>query len=301
VMALGSGAYQFATRSVTGLLENGGEAGQRLAREVMSGVAEPRSPYGAFMVLAAGMAGNLEEFAVGIHRVVGAGVPLVGGTAAADHVFAGIRVFHGDQVIEDGAVGVWIGSDHPLKVVAQHGWEPCSLPLLVTKVEGQVVHELGGRPAMDVYEKDFREDPEHRVPEGFDPGYHSAHAFGLVQADGSFLVRGVNIQGDRLLTTVPLPAYSAVRVLSADASSLLDATEPIVAQALDGAPDPAVLLVFSCVSRADLFMERAPEEAKRIDTAAGSVSTFGFYTYGEFARTAGAGGYHNATITAVAL
>jgi hypothetical protein len=31
------------------------------------------------------------------------------------------------------------------------------------------------------------------------------------------------------------------------------------------------------------------------------VPTFGFYTYGEFARTTGAAGFHNTTIAALAL
>jgi hypothetical protein len=62
-----------------------------------------------------------------------------------------------------------------------------------------------------------------------------------------------------------------------------------------------VLLAFSCVARIDILRERAGEEAALIQAAAADVPTFGFYTYGEFARTTSVSGYHNATIAALAL
>ena len=43
------------------------------------------------------------------------------------------------------------------------------------------------------------------------------------------------------------------------------------------------------------------EEAIELQPAAGSVPIFGVYTYGEFARTTSVAGYHNSTVTAVAL
>jgi hypothetical protein len=61
------------------------------------------------------------------------------------------------------------------------------------------------------------------------------------------------------------------------------------------------MLTFSCIARMDLFGDRGHEEAALLHKAAAPVSTFGFYTYGEFARTTSVAGYHNATITAIAL
>ncbi len=51
----------------------------------------------------------------------------------------------------------------------------------------------------------------------------------------------------------------------------------------------------------EILQTRAGEEAARLQKAADTVRTFGFYTYGEFARSAGIAGYHNATIAAIAL
>jgi len=82
--------------------------------------------------------------------------------------------------------------------------------------------------------------------------------------------------------------------------NVLDVGDLTVKEAL-AARDASLLLGFSCVARMDLLGERSPEEARRLQDAAGSVPTFGFYTYGEFARTTSVAGYHNATIAAIAL
>ncbi len=65
--------------------------------------------------------------------------------------------------------------------------------------------------------------------------------------------------------------------------------------------DASVLLVFSCIARLDILGDRGPEEAACLQAAAGPVPVFGIYTYGEFARTTSVAGYHNATVTAIAL
>jgi hypothetical protein len=92
-----------------------------------------------------------------------------------------------------------------------------------------------------------------------------------------------------------------VQIVSADQDDLLGASEEVVGEALRGMAAPAVLLMFSCIARIDVLDDRADEEAARLHKAAGDVSTFGFYTYGEFARSTGVAGYHNATLTAIAL
>jgi hypothetical protein len=76
--------------------------------------------------------------------------------------------------------------------------------------------------------------------------------------------------------------------------------DEIVPRVLDGR-DASIVLLFSCVARWDVLGDRGPEEAVRLQAAAGETSTFGFYTYGEFARTSSVSGYHNATLAAIAL
>jgi hypothetical protein len=243
---------------------------------------------------------------------------VVGGAAADDMRLTETFVFAGERALTDAAVAVWINSPWPLAVVAAHGWQPVGLPRLVTSAEGPIVHEIDGRPAAEIFQ-DCRTS-HHPVPDdvvncrcpccaptggeaGTEPrqGYHAAHALGLIGPDGSTLIRGAYVDDEgRLRTFCPLPTYSAVQVVSARANDLLDVADDIAHDATAGR-DAGVLLAFSCVARLDVLGERIAEEAVRLRAAAGGAATFGFFTYGEFARTVSVAGYHNATVAAVAL
>jgi hypothetical protein len=301
VLALDSDDHHFGVASVTGVGANSFQAGRELARAAR-GAAGERLPHEAVLVLSDGLAGDQQELLSGIHRVTGVAVPVVGGAAGDDRRLTQTFVLRDGEVLTDAAVAVWIGSRRPLTVVSGHGWQPTGLPLLVTGVDGPVVREISGRPALEVYREHFRyEDPADEMRTDRDGGYHSAHAFGLIQPDGQLLIRGAFVDDDgQLRTFAPLPAYAAVQVVTCGPDDLLDVGDATLADALDG-KDARVALVFSCVARLDILAHRAGEEAARLQQVAGDVPTFGFYTYGEFARTSSVVGYHNATIAALIL
>ncbi|WP_285685006.1 FIST N-terminal domain-containing protein [Actinoplanes sp. NBRC 103695] len=304
VMVLGAGVYRFGASVVTGVGADALAAGRELARGAMDAAGGDTTPHSALMVLADGMAGDMQSLLTGIYRVTGARVPVVGGAAGDDRTFSGSYVFFGDQAMRDAAVAVWIGSERPLRVVSGHGWKPKTLPMLVTRVNGMEVEEIDGRPAAAVFTEVIsqRTSGEARNFEGAYDGWDTGHSFGLIEPDGTQLIRGAFVGEDGALRTfVPLPEYCAVQFVSADQDDLLNASEEVVDDALRDVSAPAVMLMFSCIARIDLLAVRAGEEAARLHKAAGQVATFGFYTYGEFARSTGVAGYHNATLTAIAL
>jgi hypothetical protein len=300
VLLLASADYRFGTASVTGLSRGGDAAGRELARLARDAARVEPGEHSCLVLLADGLSGENQPLLNGIYRVTGASVPVVGGAAGDDRHLVGTFVLHNDEVISDGAVAAWIVSPHPVTVVARHGWEPVSPPMMVTASDGTHLSEIGGRPALEVFREYFY-DPEVAAPGTFrKEGYHSAHAFGLVEPDGSVLVRGGYLDGGRIRTFEAVPQYSAVQIITCTPDSVLEVTEPAVAEAV-AAREASVLLVFSCVARYDLLQDRAVEEVKRLQAAAGDARVVGFYTYGEFARTTGVRGVHNGTISAVAL
>ncbi|MDG4826198.1 FIST N-terminal domain-containing protein [Asanoa sp. WMMD1127] len=302
VLALAGGGYRFGLGHATGLQADATSAGRALARAALDAAGPVRSPHEAVLIFSDGLAGDQQELLNGIHKVTGFQIPVIGGAAADDRRLAETFVFAGDRVLRDAAVAIWIGSDRPLRVVGGHGWRPTSLPLMLSGVEGQIVKELGGRPALEVFWENFRPrgGPDTTLYERAG-GYHSEHAFGLIQPDGSLLIRGAFIDADgKLRTFSPMPPYSAVQVVSCEPDDLLEVGEQVV-ESVVGDEEPAVVLVFDCVARLDILGKRGHEEARRLQEAAGGAPTFGYYTYGEFARTTGVAGYHNATIAAMAL
>lgn len=297
VLAMTAGPYRFGTASVTGLRVDAEQAGRDLARAAQQ-AAGGAGPHSAMLMLADGLAGDLQDLLNGVHKVAGAVVPVVGGSAGDDRQLTGTSVFHDDQVVADGAAAVWIDSPWPLAVVAEHGWTPISMPLLVTRVEGPVIQEIAGRPATEVFEEFFHDT---KLSERTPKGWRSAQAFGLIEPDGSMLVRGAYVDGEgQLRSFCPLPTYAPVEIVQSEPDEMLGIVETVANRAAAGR-EPSVLLAFSCLSRLDVLGERVNEEATRLQTAAGSAATFGFYTYGEIARTTSVAGYHNGTLAAIAL
>ena len=301
VLALTAGPYRFAVASAGQIRDDLDRAGQEIVRACRD--AAGPSPNSTLILLADCLAGDLQQIVQGAYRITGPKTPVVGGAAGDELKFVETFVFHNDKIVKEGAVGLWIASEKPLPVVTRHGWKPIGIPILVTRAEGTEIIELGGRPAAVAYEEQIGLAPGELPADKFwDTSLY--HPFGLIQPDGSMVIRvarAKNEQGAlRIQGCVP-PAGSAVQVMTGAADPLLDIVEDIANTALKALPEAGVLLAFSCAARAIIFGQRTPEEASRMQAAAGSVPTFGFYCCGEFARTAGILGTHNASLTALAL
>lgn len=301
VLALTAGPYRFGVASASHIRGNLDQAGQAITRA--SRAEAGSSPHAAVLLLADCLAGDLQQLFQGAYRITGPKVSITGGAAGDELKFVQTFVFHDDQVVEEGAVALWIASDRLLPVVTRHGWEPIGIPLLVTRAEGTEIIELGGRPAAVAYEEQLGLAPGQLGADQF-WGTSITHPFGLLQSDGSSVIRVARSKTEhgtlRIQGCVP-PAGSAVQVMTGTADTLLDIVDEVVCATLDTYPDASVLLAFSCAARATIFGERTAEESHRLLAAAGAVPTFGFYCCGEFARTAGVLGTHNATLTALAL
>lgn len=301
VLVLTAGPYRFGVASASHIRGNLDRAGQDIARA--SRAEAGSSPHAAVLLLADTLLGDLQHLVQGIYRITGPRAPLVAGAAGDEQKFVRTLVFHNDKVIEEGAVALWIASEQPLHVVTQHGWEAIGVPMLVTRAEGTEIAELGGRPAAIAYEEQLGLAPGQLSADKF-WGTSIHHPFGLLQHDGSTVIRVARAkteQGTLIIQGCVPPSGSAVQVMSGTADTLLSIVGDVARTALNASSEAGVLLVFSCAARAMIFGERTSEEPRLLQVAAGNVPTFDVYCCGEFARTVGVLGTHNATLTALAL
>ncbi|MEU2350342.1 FIST N-terminal domain-containing protein [Modestobacter sp. NPDC049651] len=302
VLALAGGDHRFGVGSATGLGAAPREAGAEVVRTARQAAGGEDLPYAAVLLLADGLVPGQQQMIAGAHRAAGASVPIVGGAAGDDWQLTRTSVLVGDQVLTDAVVGVWIASPRPLTVATAHGWAPVGPPQLVTRAEGDVIHEIGGRPAAEVYAGAV--DVEEAARRGPVPDVAmeaSSYALGVIEPDGSHLVRAIYVRPDGEISSFePVATFSAVQLMTAERQTLLEVVDEVAASALVTGEE-RVLLTFNCAARQVIIGDRIEEEVARLQAAAGAATCFGFYTYGEFARSRGAGGVHNATLTALAL
>ncbi len=301
VLVATAGPYRFGAASVGHVRGDLDGAGRTIARGSRAQAGPGKDA--AVVLLADSLLGDLQQLVQGVYRVTGPRVALVGGGAGDEQRFERTFVFHGDEIVEEGAVALWIAGDRPLTAVTRHGFRPVGTPMLVTRAEGTTIMELGGRPAATAYEEQLGIAPGGLPPERFwDTSI--LHPFGLIQADGTAVIRVARTRSAEGYLTIQgclPPPGSAVQVMAGSPDSLLGVVDEVVDRSLAANPSAGLLLAFSCAARAAVLGDRAGEEPRRLQERAGEIPAFGFHCCAEFARTAGVLGTHNATLTAMAL
>jgi hypothetical protein len=265
-----------------------------------------RRAHTAMILLSDGLGGDQMEVVRGAYDAAGIDVPLIGGCAGDYLAMRQTRQLHGQEVFSGAVVAAAISSDRPLGVGVSHGWTPCSEPMLVTESRNTLLSSLDDRPALEVY-LDFFNPPAsvREDPQAF-ADFAAVHPIGIRRRDRIEMrhISGCDRHSGALVMVAEVPQGALAFLSRGDYASVLQAageSATAAVQALGDAP-PVGLLLFDCVSRRSIFgQEHLQEEAALIARCAGEVPTAGFYTYGEIARTRGAGGFHNQTLVTLAI
>ena len=77
------------------------------------------------------------------------GLAVVGGMASAGVRPGENRLVLDDSLHPDGAVGVLLSEDVSPQSVVSQGCRPIGRPYIVTHADGQLIYELGGKPALE--------------------------------------------------------------------------------------------------------------------------------------------------------
>jgi hypothetical protein len=302
VAALGGDGFEIGTAAAVGASKDLRGAGARAARCLPS--REDR-PYRVLLLLTDGLCGDQQEIVRGAYGVVGAGVPLVGGSAGDDLKMTRTSQLYDDQVLTDAVVAAGIASDAPLGIGVRHGWRRVGEPMLVTRSGGNRVYTLDDRPALDVYLKHLGIG-ELPTADSF-PRLALTHPFGLSRPSGEEQVRfvgGADFADRSLSCIAEVPQGALVWIMEGDADSVLAATDAACRDslaALGGRP-PLGMLAFDCIARRGVLGNRGIHtEIQRLAATAGTAPVAGFYTYGEIARTRGMRGFHNQTLVVLSM
>jgi len=108
-------------------------------------------PHRTALLLLDPLAGNGEEATLLAAAHLGADVRLAGGAAGDDLHMKSTLVACGPRAASDAVVIAVVFSKSPLGVGVCHGHQPVSPQLRVTRAEGNVVREIEGRPAWEIW------------------------------------------------------------------------------------------------------------------------------------------------------
>jgi small ligand-binding sensory domain FIST len=229
------------------------------------------------------------------------GVPVLGGLASARAPTGSL--FVGDEVHDEGAVGVCLDEVEILPCISQ-GAAPVGRELTVTAAEGNIIHELAGRPALRTVERIVGElsHRERALVAGglligivIDPGKPEFE-------QGDFLVRGIigaDPESGSIAVGAAVHEGQVVRLHARDARSAdedLRRALRLQLEAMSGTT-PAGSLLFSCNGRGRAMFGATNHDADAVYTELHGSPAAGFFAAGEIGPVGGRSFLHGFTAT----
>ena len=271
------------------------DAGVRLAAELAG------EDLRAVFVLSDGLHVNGTPLVDGLTRHLPQGVSITGGLAGDGSRFAQTWVLdrerpEANRICAVGFYGerLWVGHG------CDGGWSDVGPERRITRSQGNVLYELDGEPALDLY-KTYLGNRAEGLP-------GTALLFPLsVRRDAASqrVVRTILAvdEGQRSLTFAgDMPEGSTARLMRANTDKLVCSAAQAARQAVQSLPkvDDALIVSVSCVGRRLILGERTEEEIETVlDGAPLRTAHVGFYSYGEISPSVpgGASELHNQTMT----
>ena len=186
------------------------------------------------------------------------------------------------------------------------GWHPFGPKRLVTRSDANVLYELDGKPALELYKRYLGESADGL------PG--SALLFPLVirpNADSPYdVVRtivGIDETAQSLIFAGDIPQDWSAQLMRGVPDQLIDGALRAAHQSTLGsrgdADNSSLALVVSCIGRKLMMGQRISDEVEIIREECGAVPTIGFYSYGEICPHGFTGDctLHNQTMTITVL
>ena len=229
------------------------------------------------------------------------GVKAIGGLAGGGHRVGENRLIFHNEVLTGGLVGVQVSGPLDIRAVISQGCRLIGDRFVVTKAEHNLIHELGGVPALErlqaVFESLSEEDRRHA---------HRALHLGIAINEhrdrferGDFLVRNL-VGADQTTGAVAVGDIvqegQTVQFHLRDAQSASEDLNALLAADRSAHRHPPLgALLFSCCGRGQGLFGRPHHDATATAERLGAIPLAGFFAQGEIGPVGGRNFLHGYT------
>ena len=257
---------------------NSMEAGKMLVSQL------PREGLKHVFVVSDGTRVNGTDLVNGMMAGLAPHVTLTGGLAGDGSNFNRTVILEPDGNIATESVAAigFYGESISVGFGSRGGWDSFGLDRIVTRADGNILYEIDGQPALDLY-KSFLGDKAKNLPA-------SALLFPLSMRDSEDRVPvvrtilGISEDEKSLTFAGDIPQGSFVRLMKANNDRLITGAEEAAFVALEGMDNtPEFALLVSCVGRKLVLKQIVEEEVESVSDVLGKPAIAGFYSYGELA------------------
>lgn len=252
---------------------------------------------------------NASALVDGLVAAVGSGVPISGGLAG-DGARATETLVGADATPQSGTVAAigFYGDAIRFGHGSAGGWDVFGPKRRITKSNGNVLYEVDGKPALELYKLYLGPEEGRKLP-------GSALIFPMRISDPNHptqmvvrTVLGVDHEAGSMTFGGDIPEGWVAQLMHGTFRRLCEGAAEATRQAvgsLDASPDAtSVAILVSCIGRRLLMGQRIDEEIEAATAELpGNCLPVGFYAYGEIAPPGGSGRaqLHNQTMTVTVL
>lgn len=276
------------------------EAGGSFACGDALGGSLPHHDLRHVLVFSDGLSVNGTELVRGITTRLPADVTMTGGLSADGDRFQRTLVYANGQATSGTVVAIGLYGAHiRIGYGSRGGWAPFGPERMITRSRGNVLFDLDGKPALELYKRYLGEHAA-KLPA-------AALLFPLLVRDGQQqgvvrTVLAVDENEQSMTFAGDMPQGQQACLMSANIERLIDGAHDgaeIAAAPLSGEAAQLALLI-SCVGRKLVLKQQVEEEVECVrDVLGPHAALAGFYSYGEIAPhdSGGRCELHNQTMT----
>lgn len=179
------------------------------------------------------------------------------------------------------------------------GWIPFGPERVITKSDGNILYEIDGQPALDLYKK-YLGDKSKELPQA-----SLLYPLNVTPKEKNEpvvrTILNINKEDNSMILAGDVPLHSKVQLMMASIDGIAGGAQKAAQIAMENrkkAPEIAILV--SCVGRKLVMNQRVEEEIEQIQEMIGDKTAItGFYSYGEMAPFNGSKSceLHNQTMT----
>jgi hypothetical protein len=271
------------------------EVGRTIGRRLL----EHEQDLAAVFVLSDGLDVNGSALAEGLTAGTGGSAIITGGLAGDGSRFerTWVLVDGRPQVSHVTAIGLY-GTDLEVGHGSNGGWTVLGPQRLITRSEGNVLLELDGQPALELY-KSYLGERAAGLPATALLFPLAVRASGASDREVVRTILGVDESRQSMTFAGDVPQGSTAQLMRGTTERLVDAAQSAAVSARLPGDAPSLAIAVSCVGRRLYLGQRVEDELEATTSGLGpGCGLVGFYSYGELSpMSAGTCDLHNQTMT----
>lgn len=293
-IALENSSFIVKRENIIDFDKNAKELGEALYEKM------PKENLKHLFVLSEGSFVNGSSLISGLETNIGANLSITGGMCGDDARFEKTLTSYKENPKEGEVILIgFYGDTLEVSYASFGGWIPFGPERVITKAEGNILYEIDGQPALDLYKK-YLGEKSNELPQ-------ASLLYPLnVTPDGKKdpvvrTILNINNEDQSMILAGDAPVNSRVQLMMASVDGIAQGAQTAAKLAMTNRKSkPELALLVSCIGRKLVMNQRVEEEVEQVREVVGErVPMAGFYSYGEMAPFNGSTSceLHNQTMT----